>query len=85
MENATLAFDEDFLKMLEELAEPSKATRSRMRKRTSATDDRKSAKAVGVLGMTVIILVSLILISFDVSHFKGCRKRRLRRTSCSTA
>ena len=71
--------------MLEELAEPSKKSKAKLRKLTSATDDRKSVQTMGIVGTIYIAVVTLIIVAIDLSNLKGCTKRRHRRLSSLTA
>ena len=71
--------------MLDDMSKAVKTTRTRFRKLTSAKDNRKSAKAVGLVGLSFILLVSLVIIGFDVTNLKGCPKRRRRTMSSSIA
>ena len=79
--NNTVTFDPEFLQMLEELAEPSKKSKAKRRKLTSATDDRKSVQTMGIVGTIYIAVVTMIIVAIDLSNLKGCTKRRHRRLS----
>ena len=85
IQNETFTFEPEFLQMLQEMTIPQKSTHARRRKFTSATDYRTSSKAMGLVGLGVVLLVSLIIVGFDLSNLKGCPKRRRRTVSSSNA
>ena len=80
-----MTFEPEFLEMLQEMTVTRKTTHAQRRRFSSATDYRTSSKAIGLLGMIVVLCVSLIIVGFDISNLKGCPKRRRRTMSSSTA
>ena len=85
VKNERVTFEPEFLQMLQEMTVTGKSTQKQRRKLTSATDYRNSSTAMGIVGLGVVLLVSLIIVGFDFSNLKGCSKRRRRTMPSSTA
>ncbi|KAL3863846.1 hypothetical protein ACJMK2_005574 [Sinanodonta woodiana] len=66
------------LSLVKDMTVEKKETSAYIRKHVSADDKRQSAKAIGSIGIAIILIVFGVIISFDIPHFYKIMRPMLR-------